>query len=81
MSDSGRRTSRGERFDLLRELPQQMLGAVVHEGMHRVQPQRIHVVVAQPHRRVVEDVPAHVLRSVTGEVHASPQVLVWSSRR
>src|SRR3712207_8649310 len=51
-----------------RHLLQQVDAGLVLQGVHRVEPQTVDVVVPQPHQHVVEDEPAHLRRPVAVEV-------------
>ncbi len=45
------------------EVLQEVDGALVLEGVHGVEPQPVHVVVPEPHGRVVQDVAADLVRA------------------
>ena len=53
---------RRQRLDLGRELLQDVERAAVFQGVHRVQPQAVQVIVAQPHQRVADQERAHLVR-------------------
>ncbi len=66
---------RGQHVDLHRELLEEVRRRVVHERVHRIQAQRVDVVVAEPHERVVDDVLADGAGVLAVEVEAgSPRV-------
>jgi hypothetical protein len=53
----------GEGVHLGREFLEKVQGAVVFQRVHRVQPQPVQVVVAQPHQRVADEERAHLVGS------------------
>ena len=62
----------GLRRDALGDLLQDVRGAGIGERMHGIQAEPVHVVVAQPHGDVVQDVLAHPVRTPPVQVDQVP---------
>jgi hypothetical protein len=58
-----------ERVDLLGQLLEEVPRRGVDERVNGVEPQAVEVVVAEPHRRVVAEEPAHLVAAGVIEVH------------
>ncbi|CAB4934707.1 unannotated protein [freshwater metagenome] len=70
LRDQGQRSAlrHAERVDLGGQLLEHVGGPLVDQGVHGVQPQAVDVHVPQPHQRVVDDVPAHLVGVRPGQV-------------
>ncbi len=61
-----------------RELFQHVHWALVHDRVHGVEPQPVHVIVANPHQRVVDDEAPHLVAAGAVEVDRGSPVGVMT---